>query len=265
VKFSIRHLVSFSGGACSFWAAKRVIEKYGREGVVLLFADTLIEDEDLYRFNQEATAHLGVPFVRILDGRSPWEVFIDEKMIGNHRADICSRVLKRELLWAWTREHCLEMITTVHLGLTHEEPDRLEDVRDHNPEWRIEAPMQWGRVMLYEEMLSGLEALGIKPPRLYSLGFPHNNCGGFCVKAGISQFVHLLITLPERYRWHEEQEEKARAIIGGDFSILRDRRGGKTKPLTLRTLRLRHEAGEKLPQFEWGGCGCAYDFERKAA
>ncbi len=29
---------------------------------------------------------------------------------------------------------------------------------------------------------------GIEPPRLYKMGFKHNNCGGACVKAGISQW-----------------------------------------------------------------------------
>jgi len=50
----MKHVVQFSGGLCSFWAAHRVIAQHGRENVTLLFADTNMEDEDLYRFNQEA-------------------------------------------------------------------------------------------------------------------------------------------------------------------------------------------------------------------
>jgi hypothetical protein len=46
----VKHIVNFSGGACSFWAAHRVIQKHGKENVILLFADTMIEDEDLVRF-----------------------------------------------------------------------------------------------------------------------------------------------------------------------------------------------------------------------
>ncbi len=46
----MKHIVNFSGGICSFWAAHRVIQKHGVKDVVLLFADTLIEDDDLYAF-----------------------------------------------------------------------------------------------------------------------------------------------------------------------------------------------------------------------
>ena len=41
------HVINFSGGLCSFWAAHRVKERYGPENMVLLFADTLIEDAGL--------------------------------------------------------------------------------------------------------------------------------------------------------------------------------------------------------------------------
>ena len=47
IDYDIKHLVMFSGGVGSWAAAKRVVERHGTEGVVLLFADTLIEDEDL--------------------------------------------------------------------------------------------------------------------------------------------------------------------------------------------------------------------------
>ena len=56
----MKHVVFFSGGACSYCTAKRVIENVGKENVVLLFTDTKIEDEDLYRFIDEAAenAHI---------------------------------------------------------------------------------------------------------------------------------------------------------------------------------------------------------------
>lgn len=87
----------FSGGICSWAAARRVAATYGKENLTLLFADTLIEDEDLYRFLEEASADVGVPVTRVADGRTPWEVFRDNRFIANSRVDICSRVLKREV------------------------------------------------------------------------------------------------------------------------------------------------------------------------
>ena len=43
----IRHLVYFSGGVGSWAAAKRVAQREDVDQLTLLFADTLIEDEDL--------------------------------------------------------------------------------------------------------------------------------------------------------------------------------------------------------------------------
>ena len=91
------------------------------------------------------------------------------------------------------------------------------------------------------------------------MGFPHNNCGGFCIKAGHAHFAHLLKTMPERYRWHEEQEEKMRAQIG-DYSVMKDRRHGTTKSLTLRYLREMIELGVRDYDTEdWGGFGCSVE------
>jgi hypothetical protein len=91
----------FSSGAGSWAAAKRVAEQHGTEGLVLLFADTLIEDEDNYRFLDEAAANIGVQPTTVAEGRDPWQVFFDVRFLGNTRIDPCSRVLKRELLRAW--------------------------------------------------------------------------------------------------------------------------------------------------------------------
>ncbi len=50
-------------------AARRVAAAYGVADLVLLFADTLIEDEDLYRFADQAAANIGAPLIRIAEGR----------------------------------------------------------------------------------------------------------------------------------------------------------------------------------------------------
>ena len=50
----MKHVINFSGGLCSFWAAHRVVAKHGTSDVILLFADTLIEDEELYEFNEHS-------------------------------------------------------------------------------------------------------------------------------------------------------------------------------------------------------------------
>ena len=100
-----------------------------------------------------------------------------------------------------------------------------------------------------------VEDIGIKAPRLYKLGFAHNNCGGGCVKAGQGHFGHLLKVLPDVYADWERNEEALREDLG-DVAILRDRTGGTTGPLTLRVLRERIEEGQPYDLWEVGGCAC---------
>ena len=100
---------------------------------------------------------------------------------------------------------------------------------------------------------------GIKPPRLYELGFPHNNCGGGCIKAGQAHFRHLLTVLPEVYAKWEAEEEKMRQFLGRDVTILTYREGGEKKRLSLKQLRERKE--EQCDLFDWGGCGCFAESE----
>src|SRR4051812_43130943 len=101
------HVVNFSGGLCSFLAAVRVAEKYGTSDLTLLFADTLVEDQELYDFNSRAAEYIGVPITRISRELTPWELFRRQGLIGNSRFPICSVYLKREPLDRWHHEHCI--------------------------------------------------------------------------------------------------------------------------------------------------------------
>ncbi len=252
------HVLNFSGGVGSFWAGERLIRRHGPENVTLLFADVLIEDPDLYRFLAEASDYLGVPITRISRELTPWQLFARERMIGNSRAPLCSVMLKRELLDEWHRANALEFFTTLHVGIDWTEEHRLHDLRRCKPTWRVEAPMCEPPLWDKCRMLLELRRLGLEPPDLYKLGFPHNNCGGFCVKAGQAQFELLLRKKPDRYLAHEAEEEKLRVQVG-DFSVMTDRRGGGRKPLSMRQFRERVEAGESFDRQDWGGCGCALD------
>ena len=40
-----------------------------RDEVILLFTDTLIEDEDLYRVLDQSESYFGIPITRLADGR----------------------------------------------------------------------------------------------------------------------------------------------------------------------------------------------------
>jgi hypothetical protein len=251
------HAVMLSGGLSSWCTAKRVIEKHGPADVRLIFADTLMEDEDLYRFLDESIPKLGAPLVRLCDGRTPWEVFHDVRFLGNSRIDPCSRILKRDLIRKWLDKHCSPGDTTVYLGFDWTEPHRMERAKKYWEPWTAEAPLMDPPYLDPPAMQEMCRADGMDPPRLYAMGFPHNNCGGFCVKAGHAQFKKLLKEFPCRYAYHEREEEIMRQYLGKDVAILKDRRGGMHKPLTLKALRERLQANENdLDPHDWGGCNC---------
>jgi len=258
----MKRVVMFSGGAGSWAAAKRVAERHGTDDLYLLFADTMMEDEDLYRFLDEAASNVGGQLVRIADGRTPWDVFFDERYLGNTRADPCSKILKRKFIDRWLIEHCDPDKTTIYVGIDWTEEHRYTRLRDRRAEdgWSYEAPMCAAPWMTKDMILDWIRAEGIEPPRLYAMGFAHNNCGGFCIKAGIGHFVTLLRQMPERYAYHEAKEQEIRAYLGrDDIAILRDRRNGQAKPITLQELRKRIEGGDQFDLLDIGGCGCFVD------
>jgi hypothetical protein len=114
--------------------------------------------------------------------------------------------------------------------------------------YRVEFPLCWSpyRTLVKADLLDWARAEGVQPPRLYDLGFDHNNCGGRCVRGGIRHWSHLLLTLPERYEEAEELENRMRANLGKDVSILREQRKGVVRNLTLTELRGRIESQRAL-------------------
>lgn len=262
----MKHVINYSGGLCSFWAAHRVIQKYGTADVTLLFADTLIESPDLYEFSAKAEVVLGVKVTTLSYGLTPWQLFRKEGLIANDRFPICSVRLKRQVLDKWYEANCDPSDTICYVGFDFTEFHRLDAIRAAKPDWKWESPMcdepLWDKC----RMRSEAEKLGLPIPELYTLGFPHNNCGGRCVKAGITHWVHLYKTLPERYlEWEQEEQWTIEEFELRDIkwmTFLKDRRNKVTNPLSLKQLRERIEAGEKFRDHDWGGCGCSADFDQ---
>jgi hypothetical protein len=267
----MKYLCNVSGGLCSFWAWHRAVQRYGVENVVPIFADVMIEDADLYKFNEQAAQLLKSPITRISLETTPWELFRREGLLGNNRFPICSVKLKREPLNAWMssryeldhrQTNALMEDGTVVLGFDWTEHHRVDEFQAEHPTWRVLAPMTEEPLWDKCRMLAEAEKLGFERQRLYKLGFPHANCGGGCVKAGISHFVNLYHRLPEVFwQWAAEEQYtretmRLRGVSNWNFTILKDRRNNETKPLLLIKLAYRIKSGEDLPKDDWGGCGC---------
>jgi hypothetical protein len=249
----MKYQISFSGGKGSAISALIAHEK-GLD-FNLIFADTGIEDEDLHRFNGDVARAVGREIIKLRDGRTPWDVFIDRKYIGNTRTAHCSTELKTKPVFAWLAENS-EADDPLVLGMDWEEIDRIERAREF---W---APRPVVSLLIkhkvYRQQYSEiLERYGIAPPRLYLQGFSHNNCGGFCVKAGQGQFARLLASNPERYKFHELEMQRAMQDIGPTARpFLRRKNDGETEYLTLKEFRELREKGGQVDAYSPEGCGC---------
>lgn len=260
---AIKQIVSFSGGAASFAAAVELIWKYPKEDILLVFCDTLIEDEDLYRFIDEAAEKLGLPLIKLCKGETPWEVFERKKYQGNSRIAHCTTELKGKMFAEWLSKNYKPDECVIHFGFHYSELDRLETARYNWQPYKCEAPLCWRPIKPYSYTMQVIEQHGIKIPRLYEMGFTHNNCGGFCVKAGQAHFANLLETMPERYKFHEEKQEELMLKVPNVRPFLRMTVNGKLEYITLRQYREYLQAGKSYNVNETGGCNCFSDTSAK--
>lgn len=252
----MRHVVSYSGGLASFFESKLSIEKYGKENCDFVFCDTKTEDEDLYRFLEDTEKYLGIKIVRLQEGRDIWQVAFDQNFLFNSMVANCTKELKQKQFKNYIKKYNEDI--TIHLGFDFTEMHRLERARTH---YKCNVESLVCESMINKiEMKSELEKIGIELPRLYQLGFSHNNCGGFCFKAGIGHFKNLYEKLPDRYIYHMNKEQELINKIGKDISILKRIDNGKKIKVTLKDLK---EIFDNEPQqlsfddlCDYGGCNC---------
>jgi len=254
------HVVNVSGGAASAVCLFRVIERYGRENVRAVFADTRWEHPDCYRFIDEIERVSGVHVDRLSDGRNIWDVFEQAETLtmgmGGCKA---SWELKRLPLLAYAE--AIEGDTTTHIGFGPDEDDRMARIKKAMPDRRFDFPLTWKPQLGRCDVMDDLKRRCIEPPSMYADGYPHANCGGACILAGIKQWAGLLKDNPELYRVSEENEQRFQEILIGrgrnEHTILKDRRGGVPKNYSLRQLREDVEAGRRLVDDSWRETSCS--------
>jgi len=217
--------------------------------------------------NLRAKAAIDVPeLIWLVEGRDPWEVYRDERFVGNSSADPCSKILKRQILDKWRKANCTPE-DTFAVGIDAGEHHRLDGLaaRMALQGWHFHSPLLDDDLgYRYPVIAHGpLEDLGVVPPALYALDYKHGNCGGMCCKAGLAHWANRRRVQPRRFHYDRMMERKVREYIGNPAAtFLRDRRGGITKPLSLDAFDARLRASPELSyKYEPGssGCGCALD------
>ncbi len=250
------YTISLSGGIAS--AASAIIAHEEGLRYAMVFANTKIEDFDLYRFIDDLEIALGKPVVRLEDGRDPWDVFVDERYIGNTRTAHCSQVLKTEQVRKWMEKNRFFSDPLV-LGMYRDEEDRLTRAQAN---W---APQEVCSLLIDYKITPGDATKLVQKyvptlPRLYGMGFPHNNCGGMCVRAGQGQFARLPEMRPQFYAEMEDRNEWAKSQLPRARGFIRVVRGKRTRYLSMKQFREEVQSGKLVPaNYEMGGCGCFVD------
>lgn len=205
-----KHIISLSSGVPSALAAILAVEKYGREHVELIFADTQAEHPDNYRFLRDIENYLGMKATWLTEGRTPLEVGQDEKYIPNQAFATCTHRLKIEPIMAYVDKlkaqyDCLYM----HIGYDLTDLARVEKTRASWQERGLIAvfPLIEARI---RDPKNEVEKRGLRIPYTYSLGFKHGNClgenMGGCVKFGRGDMIKVLQHFPHAYKLKENRE-----------------------------------------------------------
>ena len=260
----MKHIVSVSGGVGSYFTLKRVLEKHDKQDTIAVFMDTLAEDGDLYRFLDDIEKKLDIKIIRLCVGKTPIELAFEQKYLWNSRVAQCSVKLKSKPFREWLHDNYKPSECTLYLGIDWTETHRKSAIERNYAPYKVEFPMCEKPYLDKSDMIEQLKAEGIEVPRLYRLGFAHNNCKGCCVKAGIGQYRNLLLKDRVTFLEMENKEQAFRNKYGKNVSILKR----KGKPFTLRELRMTVETEPKqlnlfdlepLTQDECneiGGCSC---------
>lgn len=246
----MKHIASFSTGLSSAVMVERLLSRYGKDAIEIVVMDTLIEDDDNYRFANELlhTRWNGVASTALYEGRTPYEVSRAQHVIPNQKLAPCTFRLKIEPFTKYLAS--LDGPITVHIGYDFSEVHRCKaTTKNYNAlGYAVDYPLLWKPLEHRPYAQVAREDWGIEPPRMYALGYTHANCGGRCVKQGKGDWLRTLINFPDRYAEAWEAEMRANPT-NANYALLRDQSGGMVRPMTLRELREEHEAGLALPLF----------------
>ncbi|QQZ64595.1 phosphoadenosine phosphosulfate reductase family protein (plasmid) [Paenibacillus sonchi] len=212
-------IVFFSGGKASFASAVDAKLRFPEANIILYFTDTLWENEDLYRFIHEASDKLELPLLIHSSGLTPIQVMFEEKLVYNSMIGRCSTILKQKVsqdfirrgirpkIEKWRNKQYLknENFTfdpTLYFGIGFEEMHRAPAIQKNWAPFKVEMPLIERNIWKDEV----IKRYNIRQPKLYDLGFSHNNCNGRCVKAGQAHYRLLREAMPAVFAKLVEQE-----------------------------------------------------------
>jgi hypothetical protein len=231
-------VVWYSGGRGSFLATL-LLKRQGYTNVTLLFCDTNTEHPTLYKFLEETTSKVFPDYTFIHHKEFPdldiFGLFKKVHFMGNSFSDPCSKQFKRVPGNRITKELNPDYIVS---GLSFDEEVRVKRFRETHGEKALLPLADDGFIDMGKLWKDALKEYNIEEPFLYTIGLTHNNCGGFCVKAGLGHYRNLYERDKEAYLEFEKKEEEVYPFCKSKFPFLVKSVGGAKRRLTLREYRL---------------------------
>jgi len=271
-------IIFFSGGKSSFTVAWWVKNKHPNDNIILYFTDTMFEDEDLYRFNYEVSDKLELPLLIHADGRNPLDLMQQQNFLYNSRIARCSLELKVMVASKFLRKgikpnheqwHNKKYLKSenfienpiLYFGIGYGEAHRRTAIEKNWQPLETQFPL----IDEYVDTNTILNQYNIKQPKLYDMGFAHNNCKGRCIKGGQGHWLHLLKNDYVSFQEMRDFEIMMNGIINAKnntkdvkYSFLKK----KGQPYLLKDLEYDfRNKPQQLDIWDFGGCGCFVEEE----
>ena len=250
------HIVCYSGGHSSGRVAIEVVRRYGKENVILVNHECILESSDVARFEQEVAAYLGLPitYVNMPDAgtKDQFDVVIDKGSFINpaskSREALCTHVMKTEPFMRWlncnypTNDSLFEKKKdcVIYYGFDATETARIQrrSTIMAAQGYRTAFP-----VAHWPNTIQSTEEIGIKPPNVYSV-FKHANCEG-CLKGGWQHWYCIYVLRPEIW----EKGKNAESVIG--YSIHKDYFLEEKEEMFAKMVKIGIEPTERVQAATW--------------
>jgi len=168
----VRTVSWFSCGAASAVATKLMNPD------VIAYCETGSEDIDNARFMRDCEVWFGkeITILKSEKFSSTWDIWEQKNYISNPDGAPCTGILKIEPRLAWERPDDIHIF-----GYTADKLDvrRAEALRENWPDLAVKTPLIESG-LTKASCLAMIENAGIKPPRVYAMGFPNANCIPCC-------------------------------------------------------------------------------------
>lgn len=220
-------IAGLSGGRTSAYMGRKLIDKYGAENVMFVFANTSLEHDETYKFirrceldwgihvvyleavvhhdKRKACTHKQVAFEDLKRDGSVFEEVIKKYGLPNKVFMHCTRELKQNVIKSWMKERGVDDLDYA-IGIRVDEIDRMAvDAEKRN----IIYPL------ISEFPSDKWDVLGFWNEQPFDLDLPehYGNCVT-CFKKSARKLLTIAMDSPESYNFMDRMERSYSSLKG---------------------------------------------------